>query len=602
MFVTESAPGSISLPKAATGVRGFDEITLGGLPRGRPTLVCGGPGCGKTLFAAEFLVRGVTQFDEPGVFIAFEETARDLAANVASLGFDVQRLVTERKLHVDHVRVERSEIEEIGDYDLEGLFVRLGHAIDKVGAQRVVLDTIEALFSGFDNTAILRAELRRLFGWLKDRGVTAVITAERGDGTLTRHGLEEYVSDCVVVLDHRVDSQVSTRRLRILKYRGSSHGTNEYPFLIDEGGFSVMPITSAGLEHPVSTERVSIGIPELDAMLGGAGLYRGSSVMLTGSAGTGKTIIGAHFVDAACHRGERALFFSFEESPEQILRNLRSVGLDLAPHIERDLLRFHAARPSLYGLEMHLAQMDRLVSQFEPAVVVVDPLTALLGQSAQGDVRAMCTRLIDALKRAGITALFTTLTQGTSSSLEASDIGISSVVDTWLLVRDIELNGERNRGLYVLKSRGMSHSNQIREFVITGDGVRIVPAYLGVEGVLTGSSRIAQEAAQRARAVEREQEIERRRKQFERKRAALEAQMAALEAELEAERLDLESALRDDAARADQRARERAEMARSRQAATPTEIPVERSPHGRVVDGDGNGRGNTSVFSRDATS
>jgi circadian clock protein KaiC len=602
MFVTESAPGSISLPKAATGVRGFDEITLGGLPRGRPTLVCGGPGCGKTLFAAEFLVRGATQFDEPGVFIAFEETAKDLAANVASLGFDVQRLVAERKLHVDHVRVERSEIEEIGDYDLEGLFVRLGHAIDKVGAQRVVLDTIEALFSAFDNTAILRAELRRLFGWLKDRGVTAVITAERGDGTLTRHGLEEYVSDCVIVLDHRVDSQVSTRRLRILKYRGSSHGTNEYPFLIDEGGFSVMPITSAGLEHPVSTERVSIGIPELDAMLGGAGLYRGSSVMLTGSAGTGKTIIGAHFVDAACRRGERALFFSFEESPEQILRNLRSVGLDLAPHIERGLLRFHAARPSLYGLEMHLAQMDRLVSQFEPAVVVVDPLTALLGQSAQGDVRAMCTRLIDALKRTGITALFTTLTQGTSSSLEASDIGISSVVDTWLLVRDIELNGERNRGLYVLKSRGMSHSNQIREFVITGDGVRIVPAYLGVEGVLTGSSRIAQEAAQRARAVEREQEIERRRKQFERKRAAIEAQMAALEAEVEAERVDLESTLRDDAARADQRARERAEMARSRQATTPTEIPVERSPHGRVVDGDGNGRGSTSVFSRDAAS
>jgi circadian clock protein KaiC len=601
MFVTEAASGSISLPKAATGIRGFDEITFGGLPRGRPTLVCGGPGCGKTLFAAEFLVRGATQFDEPGVFLAFEETARDLAANVASLGFDVQRLVAEGKLRVDHVRVERSEIEEIGDYDLEGLFVRLGHAIDKVGARRVVLDTIEALFSGFDNTAILRAELRRLFGWLKDRGVTAVITAERGEGTLTRHGLEEYVSDCVVVLDHRVDSQVSTRRLRILKYRGSTHGTNEYPFLIDEGGFTVMPITSAGLEYSVSTERVSIGIPELDEMLGGTGLYRGSSVMLTGSAGTGKSIISAHFVAAACRRGERALYFAFEESPGQILRNLRSVGLDLAPHIDSGLLRFHAARPSLYGLEMHLAQMDRLVSQFEPAVVVVDPLTALLGQSIQSDVRALSTRLIDTLKRAGITALFTTLSHSGGDTFEGSDIGVSSVVDTWLLVRDMELNGERNRGLYVLKSRGMSHSNQIREFLITDDGIRIVPAYLGMEGALTGSARVAQEAAQRARAVEREEEIERRRKHFARRRTALEAQMAALQAELETERLDLEHAVLEDAARTDQRSRDRAEMARSRHAALSIDVPVDRPTQGQVDDGDGNGRGET-VFAREPNS
>ncbi|HJU64267.1 MAG TPA: circadian clock protein KaiC [Gemmatimonadaceae bacterium] len=581
----------MSLPKARTGIRGFDEITFGGLPRGRPTLICGGPGCGKTLFAAEFLVRGVTQFDEPGVFVAFEETAKDIAANVASLGFDIGQLVAERKLHVDHVRVERSEIDEIGEYDLEGLFVRLGHAIDKVAAKRVVLDTIEALFSGFDNAAILRAELRRLFSWLKDRGVTALITAERGDGTLTRQGLEEYVSDCVVVLDHRVDSQISTRRLRILKYRGSTHGTNEYPFLIDEGGFTVMPITSAGLAHQVSSERVSTGIPELDAMLGGGGVYRGSSVMLSGTAGTGKTITASHFVDATCRRGERALFFSFEESPSQILRNLRGVGIDLEPHVGRGLLKFHAARPTVFGLEMHLAHIDRLIGEFHPDVVVIDPLSALLADAAQHDVRAMATRLIDSLKVEGITALFLNLTSAESTSLEATELGISSVVDTWLMLRDIELNGERNRGLYVLKSRGMAHSNQIREFLITEQGVRIVPAYLGAEGVLTGSSRLAQEARLRAQSIEREQDLARRRQQFEHRRAALEAQMAALRAELEAARMDLESALAEHASRGEQEGQERAAIARSRHVATQTEMAVGISTDARPADGNPTARG-----------
>lgn len=560
-----------ALPKSPTGIRGLDEMTGGGLPRGRPTLVCGGPGCGKTLFAAEFLVRGATEFDEPGVFVAFEETAQDLAANVASLGFDLDRLVADGKIYIDYVRVERHEIEEAGEYDLEGLFVRLNYAIGKVGAKRVVLDTIETLFGGFQNSAILRSELRRLFQWLKDKGVTAVITGERGDRTLTRQGLEEYVSDCVIMLDHRVTSQISTRRLRIVKYRGSTHGTNEYPFLIDEGGFTVLPITSAGLDHEASGERISTGVQGLDEMMGGQGLFRGATVLISGTAGTGKSTTCAHFAGATCRRGERALYFAFEESPSQIVRNMRSVGLDLQPHLDSGVLRFHAARPTLYGLEMHLVRILREIDQFEPSAVVLDPITSLLGSAASDEVRGMVTRLIDGLKSRGITAIFTTLSSMGDSSQEQTDVGISSLVDTWILLRDIELNGERNRGLYILKSRGMPHSNQIREFLLSSDGVHLVPVYLGPEGVLTGSSRAQQEARARASESERRQELERLRRQLEHRRAAAEAQIAALRAEIEAEEADFGATLEGEAARQKRILDEQRELARNRRVSLSTE-------------------------------
>jgi circadian clock protein KaiC len=536
MDSSAGAPSSVT--KSPTGIRGLDEITDGGLPRGRPTLVCGGPGCGKTLLATEFLVRGATEFDEAGVFMAFEETARDLAMNVASLGFALDRLTADGKLYIDHVRVERSEIGwRLRPQGASGLFSevvdRVEHAIGKVGAKRVVLDTIETLFAGFSNDAILRAELRRLFAWLKNRGVTVVITGERGENTLTRHGLEEYVSDCVIVLDHRVENQISTRRLRIVKYRGSTHGTNEYPFLIEDGGFTVVPITSAGLDHEVSEERISTGIGGLDEMLGGEGFYRGSTILISGTAGTGKSITAAHFAVAACARGERTLYFAFEESPAQVVRNIRSVGIDLRRHLERGLLRFHAARATLYGLEMHLAGILREVQDFEPRVVIFDPITALLGNALPTDVRAMTTRLIDVLKARGITAVFTTLSgMNTAERQELTEIEISSLVDSWILLRDIELNGERNRGIYILKARGMAHSNQIREFLITSHGVDLVPAYLGPEGVLTGSSRLAQEAHLRAAEAERQQEIERQRRRLGQKRAALASQIAALQAEI----------------------------------------------------------------------
>ena len=365
------------MPKAPTGIQGLDEITGGGFPRGRPTLVCGSAGAGKTLLSAEFLVRGAMEYDEPGVFMAFEETAAELAQNVRSLGFDLEELEKRKKLAVDFVRIERSEIDETGDYDLEGLFIRLGAAIDSIGAKRVVLDTIENLFAGLQNQGILRAELRRLFRWLKDRGLSAVITAERGEGALTRHGLEEYVSDCVILLDHRVTDQISTRRLRIVKYRGTSHGTNEYPFLIDEDGFSVLPVTSLGLEHQVSEERISSGVPRLDTMLGGQGFYRGTTILASGTAGTGKTSLAAHFVDAACERGERCLYFSFEESPAQLIRNMRSIGLNLEKWSKKGLVQFHSSRATFYGLEMHLAIIHKIVQEFEPKAVVFDPIGSL---------------------------------------------------------------------------------------------------------------------------------------------------------------------------------------------------------------------------------
>jgi circadian clock protein KaiC len=553
------------LAKAATGIAGFDEITGGGLPRGRPTLVCGTAGCGKTLFGMEFLVRGAVQMDEPGVFVSFEERGEELAQNVASLGFDLPGLVAAKRIAVDHVRVERSEIEESGEYDLEGLFVRIGWAVDAVGAKRIVLDTIEALFAGLSNPAILRAELRRLFAWLKDRGLTAVITGERGEGQLTRQGLEEYVSDCVVLLDHRVHDQISTRRLRIVKYRGSVHGTNEYPFLIDRDGISVLPVTSTGLGHAVSAERVSTGIPRLDAMLGGAGYFRGSSILISGTAGTGKSSAAAYFLDAVCRSGERAAAFLFEESPAQYLRNMRSIGLDLEQWIRRGRLRFLAARPSLHGLELHLTQIHRALEDFAPSAVVVDPITNLLQVGTTHEVQATLLRLVDYLKAKQITALFTSLAHWRSQ--ESTDVGVSSLMDTWLLLRDVELDGERNRLLYVLKSRGMAHSNQVREFVMSERGIELVDVYTGPSGgLVTGSARLVREAEEAAAVVVREEDVARKRRALERRRALLRARIAALESEFLAEEDDAMQELAEEERRETVRTEDRARMARRRQA------------------------------------
>ena len=463
------------LAKTPTGIRGLDEITRGGLPKGRPTLICGGPGSGKTLLAVTFLVNGAVQFGEPGVLLTFEENGDEIANDVASLGFDLPELIKAQKLAVDYVRVERSEIEETGEYDLEGLFVRLNYAIQSTGAKRVVLDTIESLFAGLSNGGILRAELRRLFRWLKDQGVTAVVTGERGDGLLTRQGLEEYVSDAVILLDHRVHDQVSTRRLRVVKYRGSYHGTNEYPFLINSEGISVLPVSSLALQHQAPMDRVSTGVSRLDEMLSGKGYFRGSTILISGTAGTGKTSLAAHFVDAACRRGERCLCFLFEESPQQLLRNMRSIGIDLEPWVAAGLLQFHADRPSRYGLETHLVTMHNVVAAFKPSVTVLDPVTNLMTVGTYSDVQAMLTRMIDYLKTENITALLTSLTPG-KTDIERTETTISSLMDTWILLANNEVGGRHRRGLYVLKSRGMAHSNDVREFALTDRGLELLDA------------------------------------------------------------------------------------------------------------------------------
>jgi len=546
------------LSKTATGIKGLDDLTFGGLPTGRPSLLCGAAGCGKTLFSMTFLVNGATDYAEPGVFISFEERPKDLEDNVASLGFHVADLVREKKLVIDHIHIERSEIEESGEYDLEGLFVRLGYAIDSIGAKRVVLDTIEALFSGLADTAILRAELRRLFAWLKDKGVTAIITAERGEGQLTRFGIEEYVSDCVILLDNRVEEQITTRRLRVVKYRGSAHGTNEYPFLIDDEGVSVLPITSAGLEHKISQEAVSTGVADLDSMLSIGGYFRGSSILISGLAGTGKSTFGGSFVEAACKRGERCLYFAFEESPDQIVRNMNSVGVKLKGHREAGLLRFEAARPSLYGFEMHLARMNRDIERFDPKVIVVDPISAFRGPHLE--IHATLVRLADICKSRGITAVFTSLSS-VGDQMNESERSVSSLMDTWISLSDMEANGERNRVLYILKSRGMNHSKQLREYELTDDGIHFIDAYIGSEGVLTGTARLAQEAKERQASMVRQQNTEKLRRELVRKREATERHIAELHADLAREEDEVDTIINQEEAREAMLGSDRSKMA-----------------------------------------
>jgi circadian clock protein KaiC len=556
-----STPQGIS--KSLTGIDGFDDLTLGGVPTGRPTLVCGSAGCGKTLFATTFLIHGARDYDEPGVFVTFEERPGDIVSNVASLGFALDKLVGDQKIAFEYVTLERSELEEAGDYDLEGLFLRIESAIDSIGAKRIVLDTIESLFSVFSNEAILRAEIRRLFDWLKDKGMTTVITAERGDGTLTRQGLEEYVSDCVILLDHRVQNQISTRRLRIVKYRGTAHGTNEYPFLIDEDGFSVLPVSSLGLNHKVFEDRISSGIADLDDMLADGGFHRASSILISGVAGSGKSSVAASFANAACAAGERALLFSFEESADQSVRNMRSLGIDIDQWIKSGKLRYIATRPTFYSLEMHLAVMLREVTRFDPGLVILDPISSFLESGDRMEIQSMLLRVVDFLKGRGVTAVFTHLMHGQDSVVQ-TDAGLSSIMDAWILLLNREVNGEFNRELYLLKARGLSHSNQVREFVMSDDGIKLVPPYLGENGALTGSARKNEEAKSRQAEMRRNADMSRAQQQIQQKRRRAKAQMEALQAELDADEIELNAMMRNEDDYRRQTADDRIEMERSR--------------------------------------
>ena len=541
MALTQQVSAAPAVEKTPTGIAGFDQITRGGLPKGRPSLVCGGPGSGKTIFAAEFLVRGA-ELGEPGVFITFEESIADLKLNLASLGFDLARLEQQKLLVLDYVHLDPAEIEEAGGYSLDGLFVRLEHAIDSIGAKRIAIDTLEVLFSTLKDDAVVRAETHRLFRFLKERGVTAVVTAEGGDGTLTRQGLEEYVSDCVVSLGQAVFDQSATRYLRIVKYRGSSHGTNEYPFLIDDAGFSVVPATSLQLDYDVNEDRVSSGILGLDGMLGGQGFFRTSTVLVSGTAGSGKSIIAAHLANATCKRGERCMLFAFEESPSQIVRNMRSVGLDLKKWIDQGLLELRATRPTLYGLEMHLVSMHKAITEFKPQSVIVDPISSFMSAGSPQQVKAMLVRLFDWLKTQQITGLVTSLT--TPMSREETDVGISSLIDTWIEVRDMEVAGERNRTLYMLKSRGMRHSNQVRELLIHDDGVSLASVYYGPDGVLLGSAKLTEEQRRAREARVTQEEAQRSERLLELKRGTLEAQISALRADFAAHEEETQRKLR----------------------------------------------------------
>jgi circadian clock protein KaiC len=551
---TPPRPSSNALTKVPTGIAGFDAITRGGLPAGRPTLLCGGPGCGKTIFAVEFLVHGIEKFGEPGVFVTFEETPADLAKNVASLGYDLESLRAGKQLAVDYVDLDPGDLEQVGRYTLDGLFVRLDLAVRTVNAKRVVIDSLEVLFARLKDVLTIRGELQRLFRWLKERELTAIITAERGEPSLTRQGLEEYVSDCVVLLDQRVDDLVTTRLLRVVKYRGSSHGADEYPFLIDDGGVSVLPMTRVQLDYEVSTARISTGVPDLDQMLGGKGYFRTSTILVSGAAGTGKSSLAAHMVDAACARGERVIIFALEESPSQIVRNMRSLGIDLDKWRAKGLLLIHATRSSLYGIEMHLLQMNKEIEAFKPRLVVLDPISSLTSAGSARDVKSMIVRLFDSLKMRQITGFVTYLSA--EARMVGTEAGISSLIDTWLELRDVEMHGERTRGLYVIKSRGMAHSNQVREFVMEHGGIRLLDVYPGPTGILTGSARavedarVAEEDQQRQAAAARSEEM------LARKQAALQGQIAGLVADFAGEAAAVRSAVTDTKTHAE---RERAE-------------------------------------------
>lgn len=553
------------LRKCPTGIKGLDEITDGGLPLGRTTLVCGTAGCGKTLMGMEFLVRGILDYLEPGVFIAFEETAAELTQNVASLGWDLEELMAAEKLAIDYVYIDPQEIEETGDYDLEALFIRLGSAIDEIAAKRVVLDTVEVLFSGLSNTTIVRAELRRLFRWLKTKGVTAIVTGEKGDNSLTRYGIEEYVSDCVIRLDHHLYEDISTRKLQVVKYRGSNHGTNDYPFLINSEGITVLPITSVGLDHQVTQERISSGIERLDTMLGGEGYFRGSSILITGTAGTGKTTLAAHFAEATCRRGERCVYFAFEEAPQQIIRNMGSVGMNLAEFVSQGLLQFQARRPTAFGLEMHLVHIHSLIKEFQPTVVIIDPMSNLTLGGTLTQAKAFLFRMIDLLKSQQITVLLTNLIQG-GMPMEQTELGVSSLMDTWLEVRFVESNGERNRILFILKSRGMEHSNQVRELKLTQQGVELVDVYLGEGMVLTGTARRIQAEKENAAQLTRKQEFERKQREFVRQKAIIQSQITALQAQLEREQEDIEEIRQQEELHQDNVQHNRVVLAQLRQA------------------------------------
>ena len=534
MILNKKTTASLKLKKAQTGINGFDEITDGGLPKNRPTIICGNTGCGKTVMSMEFLVKGALKYNEPGVFMSFEETNDELATNMESLHFDLASLIKQKKIYIEYLEIDKTQIIEAGRYDLEGLFVRLQNAINSIGAKRVVLDSLDALFYGLDNK-VLRQEIKRLFKWLKEKKITAIITSEIDNGFITKNGLEQYVADCVIALDNRVINQTTTRRLRIVKMRGSVHGNNEYPFIIDRMGISVLPLMSQLINQSLSTNRISSGIKDLDGMLDGKGFFEGSSILVSGSAGTGKTSIAVSLINSTCKQNIPGLYCAFEESTSQITRNMRSIGLNIEPHIKSGILKVYSSRPTLQNLELHLISIQKIIEEFKPKIIVLDPVTNLMSEGINSEIRQMLAHFVDYLKGLNITTLFTAAITLETIKSNPSDEGISAMMDTWILVRDIETNNERNRGIYVLKSRGMNHSTQVREFVITDNGIALLPIYVSPEGILTGSAKLEHTLKVEEENKLRENKIKNEKSEIERKRKIMEENIAVLKAKFESE-------------------------------------------------------------------
>ena len=472
--IAETELSITKLPKSLTGIQGLDDITYGGIPQNRPTLLVGSIGTGKTIFAMEYIINGITMFNEPGVFMTFEEQTDELQINVTSMGYNLSKLIADNKIYLEHLHIDHREIQATGKYDIEGLFIRIEMAIEKVKAKRIVLDALDTLFIGLDSQ-ILRSEIKRLFFWLKEKKVTAIITSEVGDIFLTRLGFEEVVADCVIELNNRLNNQISTRRLRIVKYRGSYHSTNEYPFMIDHKGITIFPIISEAPQIIVSNERISSGIKQIDEMLDGRGFYVGSSILVSGSAGTGKSSIAASFIKDVCEKKGTALYCAFEEAPNQIKRNMASIGIFLEPYEKSGNLHFYYSRPTLQTLELHFIAIKKLIKQINPSVVILDPITNLMIENINSDIRTMLTRFVDYLKMEQITVLLTATLTVSSLELIQSNEGISSMVDTCIMIQEKNIIDSRRRTLYIMKSRGICNSKKEVEFIITSEGISIAP-------------------------------------------------------------------------------------------------------------------------------
>ena len=528
----------------STGVKGLDDVLGGGIPQGHAMLLVGKPGTGKSILSMEYLLHGIELHKENGVYISFEESEKQIISNAASFGWKFEEMVKKNKLAISYIDMQPEQMRTVGDYDLSALILRVKGAIKKVNARRVVIDGINNLLSTFDDERIIRSDLLRLIREIKEVNATIFITGERGHDSWSKMGFEEYLADGLMHLDNRTDGNYQTREIQVVKCRGINHYTGKSPFIINSEGMSIRPLITADFDYKVLKSRVSTGIADIDNMLGGKGLYRGSTVYITGPSGAGKTSISSSFANGACSRGERALFLAFEESSDQIIRNMKSIGLSLDKWVNEKLLYFYTARATTNSLEGHLDNIMTMVREVEPTCVVLDPISAFRPIANENETKLMLIRLNDYLRARKITTVFTALSSDGEYS-EHADVQLSSIADTWIVVRIMDYKGERNNVMQLMKSRGMSHSRQMKEMYFTGNGLKLQNVYQGPEGVLTGAARIGQEKYEKLKEARNVIEIDKNRKKIERKKSLLEASIEALKHEYEEELEALHAAIEE---------------------------------------------------------